>query len=634
MLRLHFHCSSRRIAPRFLRGARGLAFLGAFAVFFGPAALIRAQIADPGEPPRSGTVQDSDLTGITGKGPEAGKAEEALPEWKDREQETAAGTAPQTGPTIGGMPLERAGGSVGGEGEEGVFFPEIPFPLGPPPDEGDWLPEGALFPSGADLLQMMHPAITTLDATHAEISRPDADEQTKVSKALLELGLKIAPAVVTLRAWNQYGEELASGSGFFVTPSGTILTDMALIHPEITDEIDYISVTTGTGQGHRITGVWDRNTVSGSALLQSDAAETAFLKLNLEHQFDEPEAVTILAVSETRGLILADAVAKRDEKLSGKGWLVVRGQDSPGAVGSPVIDANGDVVAMIAMQLPIQEWVNFAVPIRDAAGNLDLETREPVAFAKLKSAEGEINLEGNVRFQRAYTDLYEGRYQRAAVTLVKLTKSHPRSAECWGLLGLANAQLGSWEEALDCHRRAVALDPALDESWYQLALASLQGADGMTLSPEATEALERAVEARPGDRFAWMLLAQSYLKAEDFEGADEALEEVVKLEPDYAQAHFLLGYVRLKRGDRAMAEAATRRSLELDNQNARAWFFLALMETERGNGEAAEEAFRAVVALDPNHPHAWLNLAHLLKTQGKQGEARKAYLEHQRATGG
>lgn len=561
---------------------------------------------------RESTVPDSDLTGESSETPMAvdGKPGESV-------------SAPETGsePVIGANPLF---GVFDGVGD--VAFPEVPLPMGPPARSL----EGGLFPSGSDMLHLMNPDVWFLDPSNAELTANGDGDSSDYSESLVNLGLKIAPAVLTLRAWDEFGEELASGSGFFVNENGVILTDMALVHPEISKEIDYITATTGEGTGYRVTGVWDRDTVAGTALLQSDGRKTPFLKLKPGHAFAGREPVTILAVHETRGLILADAHVSPDEKISGEGWLIIRGQDSPGAVGSPVFDANGEVVAMIAMQLPIRDWVNFAVPIGEATAGLAGAGSAPIAFSKLKDGRAGVDLANNRNFQRAYSDLYEGRYSRAALKLKQLTKTYPRSAESWGLLGLASAKLGAWDEALDCQRRAVALDPSLDESWYQIALASLRGADGVTISPAARESLENTVSARPADRFAWILLAQCYIREGDFDNADRALQQVIKLESDYAPAHFLLGYVRGKRGDLEMAERAVHRCLQLDNRQIRAWFYLGLLRTKRGNPEDAALAFRAVVNLEPDHPHAWLNLAHVLLDQGRRTEARTAFQRHQR----
>ncbi|MEM7143686.1 MAG: tetratricopeptide repeat protein [Verrucomicrobiota bacterium] len=461
---------------------------------------------------------------------------------------------------------------------------------------------------------------------------PEEKKRTPDQEALLALARRVAPAVVTLRVWDEFGVELASGSGFFVSEGGMVLTDVEVIHPEISGRIDFITATTGLGEHHLVTGVWQRDVTSGVALLQTDARGVPTVEMDSEATFDERQAVTVLAVHRTRGLILADAEIWRDETTSGEGWLNLSGEDSPGAVGSPVISREGKVVAMVSMKVPLDRWMNFAVPVSLALDGFNELPEDAMVLSDLSSGSLTLRVFSDERFKAAYAHLEAKRWRAGASQLLRLTKIYPRSAECWALLGIASKELGATDDALQCQRRAVALNPSLDESWYQLGvngLAQTGSEDGEVMIDVSREALEKASMERPGDGRVWLMLGQVYLSEKRHDDAVNVLKQAVKINSRDAAAFFYLGYAYSRMGDYEAAKTAVARSLRIEPRQAQGWFFLGLMETARGNHGEAVVAFKNVIEVEPEHPHAWQNLAHAHLAEGRRTEGRQAWRRHQ-----
>lgn len=453
---------------------------------------------------------------------------------------------------------------------------------------------------------------------------------TQADGRLAELARKVAPAVVSLRVWDGLGNELARGSGCFINSRGAILTDMQLVHPEFASRIEYITVSTGTGTPHRITGYHTRDLDTGLTVLQSDAASSSSLPFRREFDFLKERQVSIVAIHGERDLSLADAVVKADESRSGSGWLNLRGKDSPGEPGSPVIDSEGRVVALVSMRVPQGEWFNFGIRLDAVAASLAPDAEAlPLPLARL--AQGDRRpLAQDPRFLQAFRTLAEGNALPATSQFVILLKSHPRSAELWALLGLAFAKSGAKEEALNCNRKAVALDPRVGQYWYQLAVSHLADSAGKP-NPAAREALEKTVEQRPADKLAWLLLAEQQLLSENYSAAEKALSEVAKLEPDLARASFLLGYTKGRQRDYTAAEEAMLRCVQLDRKHTRAWFYLALLYTKQKRFPQAVAAYETIVDVDPVHPSAWRNLALLHRKLGRETAATRAFERHQRS---
>jgi tetratricopeptide (TPR) repeat protein len=457
--------------------------------------------------------------------------------------------------------------------------------------------------------------------------KPSADPK------LVALATHAAGRVVGLRAWDGFGEELARGCGSFISTEGDVLADISLVRASHARRIEYITVLTGHGARHRVTGYRWADATRGLVILKTDAVETPALTLNATAAFTKPLAVRILALHEVRGVILADATARADASQTGAGWLNLRGKDSPGEPGSPVLNDRGEAIGIVAMRVPEKDWVNFGVTAAAVAAEVKAGLKLPVhPLAKLESSLTNRVVQDE-RFITAFQELYAGRIASAARQLLPLRTTYPRSAEVWALLGLACAKAGARDEAANCNRKAVALDPEVGQYWYQLGIGHLSQSQPPERSA-AVEALAQAVEDRPTDLPAWLMLAERQVVEGRYREAERSLLQVIKLRPGYTHALYLLGYTRGKLGDYPAAESAMKQCLTLERKNSRAWFYLGLLYTKQRRYPEAIAALRETVATAPEHPHAWQNLAVLQRRTGRITEAVLAHRQHQRVLAG
>lgn len=478
-----------------------------------------------------------------------------------------------------------------------------------------------------EMLPPISPYLPGEPPPEEEPARPLTPEEQE----LRSLGSMVASSVVSLRVWDEFGTQLSGGVGFFVSKDGVILTDTGLLHPEFAGKVDYITITGADGTNHKVAGFYQADLTTGVTLLQSETRDTTPLQLQPDTHFSKEQPCHVLAVSEKRGLVLADAQIQMDSALTGLGWLNLRGTDSPGAVGSPVLSKAGRVMAIVGMKVPLKSWMNFALPCDAAAFEI---RKKRLALQPLKNLPQRPKLSEVVndpQFIAAFNTLQQKRVEAAMRQLVQLTRKYPRSAECWALLGLSATYLGAAPEALNCQRKAVALDPKAGLYWHQLAFAKLRESGGhVPDSDEDREALEQAVDQRPNDQLAWLLLASRHVRDGDLGKADDALRRVTLLAPDYAQAHYLQAYVRGRLRDYDGAQAAISRSLKLNSGHAESWYYQGLLFDKRNEPAEAAKAYRNTVRLRADHPQAWLNLAHAYKKTGRSTEARQAILQHQK----
>lgn len=140
-----------------------------------------------------------------------------------------------------------------------------------------------------------------------------------------------------------------------------------------------------------------------------------------------------------------------------------------------------------------------------------------------------------LRLHRAQCLRRLGRFGDAGQAFYELVQADPNLLEAWRGLAAVNAALGSTDSALECRRRAQALQPADPELQLELAIALLL--DGH--ADEAVSELEALLADNAADAQIWAWLGRARLKLGQSEAARAAFDEAQARDPDDAVvAHF------------------------------------------------------------------------------------------------
>lgn len=127
-----------------------------------------------------------------------------------------------------------------------------------------------------------------------------------------------------------------------------------------------------------------------------------------------------------------------------------------------------------------------------------------------------------------------GKWLQAAPLLQESARRDPWLAATWAQAGLAQANSGNPDLALEDLKKAAELDPDWSLNWANLGAVYL--AQGEITS--ARQAFERAAAQDPGMAEFWLGLGQAAEADGDVQAAFEAYRSALNLRPDWAGAYF------------------------------------------------------------------------------------------------
>jgi tetratricopeptide (TPR) repeat protein len=181
--------------------------------------------------------------------------------------------------------------------------------------------------------------------------------------------------------------------------------------------------------------------------------------------------------------------------------------------------------------------------------------------------------------------LDQHRFENAERHLRKALK-HEKSASAYCILGTVLSALDREQEAFNCFRAALAIDPEYEEAHYNLAV---------------------------GEEENDPLLAEGHLS------------KAIEYDPDYSAAHRELGWVLSGLGQDARAEYHLRRAVELDGNDAWARIYLGNLLWKRGDVAPAVSEFKQAAQLRPDRAYPVWSLANLYENQHEWEKAEALY---------
>ncbi len=415
---------------------------------------------------------------------------------------------------------------------------------------------------------------------------PSLPEQKEEStENLPSLIKKIKPSVVVVFAYDNKGEFLQLGSGFFISQNGDIITNYHLLYGASSAEIK-----TSDGKTYPITYIIAGDEQNDIIRLSVDIPSEYVLPLSLSEIIPEiGERIIVydnpleLEYKVSDGMVFSVKEIFNYDKI-----IQITAPISPGSNGSPVLNMNGEVIGIATFQMIEGRNLNFAIPSERIA-SLDLAGEK-------KTSVGEELFEQEEKDKKDFDYAYEAygkalyftdkrEYEKALPYLEIAIKTNISSLKaraylqigfCYGMLGahtkeievyiqaicispddaiahynlgIAYYKLGFYKDAIEAFKQAIRIDPDYAKTHCNLGAAYGQ----LSFNKEEIEAYMQAIRIDPDYAMAYYNLGAAYGQLSSHEGAIEAFKQAIRIDPDYAAAHYNLCVAYLQIGDKNSA---------------------------------------------------------------------------------
>ena len=196
--------------------------------------------------------------------------------------------------------------------------------------------------------------------------------------------------------------------------------------------------------------------------------------------------------------------------------------------------------------------------------------------------------------------------------------SYLKSATEWYDEGIEHIKSDSYNEALNCFLKVIAIDSNYPKVFFQLGYVY----GHLYNAQKAIDYYNKAIEQDPKDYEAWYNLGNEYLEdrrdpfiddpweedSGDYEGAIKYYEKAVEINPEFSYAWNNMGFAYSKLGYHSKAVKYHAKAVELDPKNINAWVNLGGEYFFLNDHEKAIETYEKAIEVDPSHNMAWVCL--------------------------
>src|SRR5436190_20717519 len=188
---------------------------------------------------------------------------------------------------------------------------------------------------------------------------------------------KARPAIALLEVSDDKGDEIATGTGFWISEGGKLVSNYHVIKNG-----KKVTARAHNGAMFRVAGILFEDITNDIVLLQTDGHGFSTLSLGASTSIRPGEKVVVvgnpmgLEGSASEGIVAA--LRKADAQMS---LIQITAPISPGSSGSPVIDSKGNVIGIARLLIEGGQSLNFAVPIEAVKTGLRHSLKDPKPFS-------------------------------------------------------------------------------------------------------------------------------------------------------------------------------------------------------------------------------------------------------------
>ena len=406
----------------------------------------------------------------------------------------------------------------------------------------------------------------TIQIPTSKPALPSTPKQKEESiESLPSLIKRIKPSTVIIFAYDDKGEFLKLGSGFFISQNGDVITNYHVLEGAESAEVKTSDEKTYTISD--IVAVDEKNDI---IRLSVNIPSKYVLPLSLSETTPEI-GERIIVYGSPLGLenTVSDGIVSAIRDIPDYGRIIqITAPISPGSSGSPVLNMQGEVIGIATFQLVEGQNLNFAIPSERIA-NLNLAgEKETFTTEELFGQDSKVNKDSEYdqACEKALYFIEKKEYEKALHYLEIMIKTEisPLKEYIYLAIGNCNNELGNYTKAIEGYKQAICIDPAIATAYSNLGNAY----NNLGLYKDAIEAYKQAILINPDDA-PYYSLGRTYTLFGLYKDAIGAYKQAISIDPDYVYSHLGLGLTYLLIGDKnsALNEYKILKTLDINKAN-------------------------------------------------------------------
>jgi len=372
---------------------------------------------------------------------------------------------------------------------------------------------------------------------------PSLSKQIEESNESLPSIIKrIAPSIVIVFAYDDKGEFLKLGSGFFISQNGDIVTNYHVVEGASSAQIK-----ASDGKTYAIARIIAADKQNDIIRLSMDIPSKYVYPLSLSTSLPEV-GERIIVYGNPLGLenTVSDGIVSAVREIPDFGKIIqITAPISPGSSGSPVLNMKGEVIGIATFQMVEGQNLNFAIPSEKITSLILKEENKISITEKVFEQEEKDKKDSDYAYEAYDKALYfmdKREYEKALPYLEIAIKTDISSlkARAYFGIGYCYENLEFYVKAIiDAYEQAIRLDPN-----------------------------------NPNNNLAYYSLGRNYALLGLYKDALDALKQAIRLDPNDADSHVGLGFSYFLIGDKGSALDEYKILKEIDINEANKLFDL------------------------------------------------------------
>ena len=409
---------------------------------------------------------------------------------------------------------------------------------------------------------------------------------------------RIKPSVVIVFVYDDKGEFLKLGSGFFISQSGDIITNYHVLQGA-----DSAEVKTSDGKTYPITYIVAEDEQSDIIRLSVDIPSKYVHSLSLSATVPEV-GERIIVYGSPLGLekTVSDGIVSAIREVPGYGKLIqITAPISPGSSGSPVLNMKGEVIGVATFQMIEGQNLNFAIPSERITSLNLMEEEKTFTTEELFEPEEKDKKDSDYAYEAYDKALYfidKREYEKALPYLEITIKTDISSLKAWAYfqIGFCYDELGNHTKAIEAYKQAIRTDPDNAYAHFNLGVNYYD----LSLYAKAIEAYKQAIRIDPDFVNPYFGLGRAYDKLGFYKEAIEAYKQAIRIDPDFGNSYYYLGVAYHIHGFYKEAIEAYKQVIRIRPDDIHTHFGLGLAYFLIGDRNLALNEYKILKDLDVN----------------------------------